>query len=196
MSPGLAAQLRVVALAAMLATIPVRSSHAGSWSPSLRVAGGVATNSSEFVDPTYRLGLVGHVVHDGVKFRPGLEGGWWEQLGHTGLSWATFTGPSPESLRDTHFLMGAVTQVAAFGPRAPVYLVVGVADLVVVRTFGFSQAPSRVEWTHAPAFSGGIGVSARDGLGPVFEARWYHRRADPDPSVPNHYLLASAGVRF
>jgi hypothetical protein len=190
------ALLRVVALAALVATtISVRCSHAGSWSPSLRVAGGMGT--WEVADPTYRMGLAGHVVREGAYVRAGLEGAWWEQLGHIGLTSIDFTGVYPNSVRFTNFLMGAIVQYAPAGRGTPVYLVLGVADLVVVENYEYPDAHTRSEWGHAPAVSGGFGFQARDGHGPILEARWYRRRPKPESSdVPNRYFLVSAGVRF
>ena len=191
--PAPAATSRIVAivLAANLFFVPI--SQAESWSPSLRIAGGLSTFEG---DLTPWLGLAGHVVHDDAWIRLGIEGAWWEQLGHFGVTTDTGTGPHPYQARFTNFLMGAVVQLSPAEDRAPVYLVLGVADLVVVEKLAYFDAPTQSEWGHAPTLSGGIGYAVTDGFGQNVEARWYWRRAEPDRIVPNRYFTLSAGVRF
>lgn len=192
--PAPAANLRIAAIIVLLATnlffVPI--SQAGSWSPSLRIAGGLST----FEGLTPWLGLAGHVVHDDAWIRLGIEGAWWEQLGHTGTSYPADTGVYPYQERFTNFLMGAIVQISPAQERAPVYLVLGVADLVVVEKSDFFQIPTQAEWGHAPTLSGGIGYAVTDGFGQSVEARWYWRRAESDRNVPNRYFTLSAGVRF
>jgi len=193
MSPSIAL-LRVVALGAVLATtIPSRDSHAASWSPSLRVAGGLSTEGGSL---TPWLGLAGHVVHDDAWIRLGIEGAWWEQLGHSGAPSLAFVGVYPYQERFTNFLMGALVQLSPAQERSPVYLVLGVADLVVVEKSDFYEFPTQSEWGHAPTISGGFGYAVTDGFGQNVEARWYWRRAESDRFVPNRYFTLSAGVRF
>jgi hypothetical protein len=117
-------------------------------------------------------------------------------MGDIGLTSVEFTGVYPNQVRFTNFLMGALVQIAPAGPRSPIYLVLGVGDLVVVRKYDYPDASTSSEWGHAPAVSGGFGVAATDGFGPALELRWYQRRADQGWQLPNKYFTASAGVRF
>jgi len=150
----------------------------------------------EFDGLTPRLGLAGHVVHDDAWIRLGVEGAWWEQLGYNGFAHAADTGVYPYRSRYTNFLMGAIVQLSPAQERAPVYLVLGVADLVVVEKSDYFEIPTQSKWGHAPTLSGGIGYAVTEGFGQNVEARWYWRRAVSDWSVPNRYFTLSAGVRF
>jgi len=183
----------LAALAILLAAIPAaRISHADSWSPSVRIAGGTPMGEG----PAPWLGLAGHVVRDNAWIRLGIEGSWWEQLGYNGTTHAADTGVYPYRTRYTDFLMGAIVQLSPAQERAPVYLVLGVADLVVVEKSYYAEFPTQSVWGHAPTLSGGVGYAVADGFGQSVEARWYWRREESDPWAPNRYFILSAGVRF
>ena len=155
------------------------------------MTGGLSTPD----DLTGWLGLTGHVVHDHARIRPGFEGGWWEQLGHDGAPSLAYTGVYPYQSRSTNFLMGAIVQYSPDQDRAPLYVVLGVADLVVVEKFDFYEFPTTSEWGHAPTLSAGFGYAVTHGFGQNVEARWYWRGEESDRIVPNRYFTLSAGVR-
>ena len=183
----------LAALAILVAMIPAaRICHAGSWSPSLRVASGLSTEG----DLIPLLGLAGHVVHDHAWIRPGIEGGWWEQLGHSGSPSLAFVGVYPYQERFTSFLMGAIVQNSPARESSPLYVVLGAADMVIVEKSDYYELPTKSEWGHAPTLSAGFGYAATHGFGESIEARWYWRREESDRIGPIKYFTLSAGVRF